>query len=108
MTTHLRRVLHGQRGDSHERSFQGKGGSAMTPTTMAICRACWEQGEGFYLPAAEAGSWCENEHDGKFHKLVKRRLYICDDAACEEALAFTTLGDLERHRKRDHDDWREV
>ncbi len=76
----------------------------MKPVTMAVCRACWEQGEGFYLPVFEAGSYCENEHDGKRPRLVKRRLYLCDDGSCEEVLGFLTAGDLVRHKKRDHDD----
>jgi len=78
------------------------------PVTKAICRDCWAQDEGFYLDAEDAGDECPNDHDGVRRKLVKRRLYICDDDACELQLGFTTAGDLARHKKRDHDDWREA
>ena len=70
-----------------------------SPTLVSICRRCWALGEGFYMPAEEAGQGCPMEHDGRAPKMVKRRLYICDIANhCEEVYGFLTLEELREHQ----------
>lgn len=71
----------------------------MTPLLKAVCMDCWEQGEGFYLDAEDAGTECPNDHDGVRRVLRKRRLYICDlPNHCDE-MGYLTAADLVAHKQ---------
>lgn len=74
-------------------------GSEEKRTTVAYCRTCWFNGDGYWLPAAEAGGECM--WDECHHKLTKRRLYICQLPDHCDAMAYLNAADLAEHQSRE-------